>query len=204
MPGIAPTFENIIQLFSTFSPFLLMFFMLMLTFLNQNIKGIMYICGVMFVSFINVFLMNSIKSCINPDSINSICNIVEIPYITRYNSPNMSSVFIAFTFIYLFLPMQFNNFFNIPILMTLFTIFALDSFTKITYLCTNAGGIALGALVGLIGGALWYSMFHFMDLDNLLYFNELSSNKVMCKRPTKQTFKCSVYKNGKLVSSNIA
>jgi hypothetical protein len=204
MPGIAPTFENIIQLTSILSPFLLMFFMLMLTFLNQNIKGIIYICGVMFVSFINVILMNSIKSCIDPNSDKSMCNIIDIPIITRFNSPNMSSVFIAFTFIYLFLPMQFNNFYNIPILISLFTLFALDSFTKITYLCTNIGGVSLGVLVGLIGGSLWYSMFHFMDLDNLLYFNELSSNKVMCKRPTKQTFKCSVYKNGKLVSTNIA
>lgn len=204
MAGIAPTFENIIQLLSVLSPFLLMFFMVMLTFLNQNIKGIIYVCGIMVVCFINIFLMNSIKSCINPNSVKSMCNLIELPFITNYNSPNMSSVFIAFTFIYLFLPMQFNNFYNIPILISLFSLFALDSFTKVTYLCTNAGGIALGTLVGLIGGSLWYSMFHLMNLDDLLYFNELSSNKVMCKRPTKQTFKCSVYKNGKLISSNIA
>ena len=204
MPGFSLTFESFIQLFSTLSPFLLMFFMLMLTFLNQNIKGIMYICGIMTVCFINIFLMNSIKSCINPNNVASMCNLIDIPLLTRYNSPNMSSVFIAFTFIYLFLPMQFNNMYNIPIIIALFTLFALDSFTKITYLCTNYGGIALGTLVGIIGGSLWYSMFHFMDLDNLLYFNEFSSNKVMCKRPTKQTFKCSVYKNGKLISTNIA
>ena len=37
-----------------------------------------------------------------------------------------------------------------------------------------------------------------------LYFNELGSNNVVCKRPSEQTFKCSVYKNGELISSNIA
>lgn len=204
MAGISLTIENIFQLFSVLSPFLLMFFMLMLTFLNQNIKGIIYICGIMVVCFINILLMNTIRSCSNPSRTASMCNLIEIPYITNYNSPNMSSVFIAFTFIYLLLPMNFNNYYNIPIITTLLSLFALDSFTKISYLCTNYGGIALGSMVGLIGGALWYSMFHSMDLDELLYFNELSSNKVMCKRPSKQTFKCSVYKNGKLVSTNIA
>jgi len=204
MSGISLTFENFIQLFSALSPFLLMFFMLMLTFLNQNIKGIIYLCGIMIVCFVNIFLMNSIKSCTNPNSVTTMCNLIDIPLITRFNSPNMSTVFITFTIIYLFLPMQFNNMYNIPILVSLFTLFALDSFTKLTYLCTNYGGIALGTLVGIIGGSLWYSMFHMMDLDNLLYFNEFSSNKVICKRPSKQTFKCSVYKNGKLISSNIA
>lgn len=204
MAGLQLTISNAITLFSVLSPFLLMFFMLMLTFLNQNIKGIIYICGIMIASFINIFLMNSIKSCTNPNATQSMCGLIQLPIIGNYNSPNISSLFIAFTFIYLFLPMQYNNFFNIPILISLFALFALDSYTKVTYLCTNYGGVALGAMVGLISGALWYSLFHLIGADDLLYFNELSSNKVMCKRPSKQTFKCSVYKNGKLVSSNIA
>ena len=33
---------------------------------------------------------------------------------------------------------------------------------------------------------------------------ELQSNNIICARPSKQTFKCSVYKNGQLISSNVA
>jgi hypothetical protein len=80
----------------------------------------------------------------------------------------------------------------------------MDTVTKTTYMCTDYGGIALGSLVGVIGGSIWYSIFNIMELNDLLYFNELQSNNVICKRPSKQTFKCSVYKNGKLISSNIA
>ena len=61
----------------------------------------------------------------------------------------------------------------------------------------------LGALVGFILGTLWYTLFHTSGYDSLLYFDELRSNKVVCSRPAKQSFKCSVYKNGQLVSSNI-
>jgi len=40
--------------------------------------------------------------------------------------------------------------------------------------------------------------------DEVLYFDEMESNAVKCEKPSSQTFKCSVYKNGVLVSSNIA
>ena len=40
--------------------------------------------------------------------------------------------------------------------------------------------------------------------DNLLYFGKYTSNNVQCSKPSKQTFKCSVYKNGRLISRNIA
>ena len=40
--------------------------------------------------------------------------------------------------------------------------------------------------------------------SSLLYFDEFISNNVVCSRPTEQTFRCSVYKNGELISNNIA
>jgi hypothetical protein len=46
-------------------------------------------------------------------------------------------------------------------------------------------------------------LFHVSGYDSLLYFDELESNNVTCSRPSKQTFKCSVYKNGELISSNV-
>ena len=33
---------------------------------------------------------------------------------------------------------------------------------------------------------------------------ECSSNNVQCSRPSKQTFKCTVYKNGEIISQSIA
>ena len=34
-----------------------------------------------------------------------------------------------------------------------------------------------------------------------LFLNETQSNKDVCSMPKKQTFKCSVYKNGELIGS---
>ena len=37
---------------------------------------------------------------------------------------------------------------------------------------------------------------------NFLFINQVSSNKEICSMPSAQTFKCSVYKNGELISSS--
>ena len=34
---------------------------------------------------------------------------------------------------------------------------------------------------------------------DVLFINELTSNKEICTRPSKQQFKCSVYKNGEVI-----
>jgi hypothetical protein len=34
-----------------------------------------------------------------------------------------------------------------------------------------------------------------------MFFNEVQSNKDVCNMPSKQTFKCQVYKNGELIGN---
>lgn len=201
--AIQLTFSNIMQLFSAISPLLLGFFLVMASLFNQDIKGLVYLGGVLLASIINIFLMNQIGSKRNPNESMS-CNIVDIPYLTMYNSPAPSSLFIAFTIAYLILPMKYNNQMNYVVLASLLCLYGLDAVTKIMNKCTTTGGSILGGLVGFILGASWFSVFHYSGYDSLLYFDELTSNKVTCSRPSKQTFKCSVYKNGQLISNNIA
>jgi len=203
MAGIKLSLSNILQLIAALSPLLIAFFMLMLSFMNQNVKGIVFIAGAVLATFINIFFMELMGSTIDPDASIS-CNVIDIPYLNQYNSPSTSSLFIAFTFAYLFLPMLNNNQMNYPIISALLGLFIIDSITRISNKCTTVGGSVLGALVGFMLGSMWYTVFHAIGSDELLYFDEMDSNAVRCEKPSKQTFKCSVYKNGKLVSSNIA
>ena len=56
--AIKLTLYNILQLFSLISPLLLVFFLVMSSLFNQNLKGIVYLAGVLLASCINIFLMN--------------------------------------------------------------------------------------------------------------------------------------------------
>ena len=90
---------------------------------------------------------------------------------------------------------------NYVVLAALLCLFGLDTVTQLKNKCTTYSGSFFGALIGFLLGAGWYTVFHETGYDSLLYFNEFVSNKTLCSRPSKQSFKCSVYKNGELVSS---
>jgi hypothetical protein len=201
--AIQLNFSNIFELVSLMAPLLLGFFLIMSSLFNQNLKGLVYLAGVLIAVVINIFLMNQIGS--KRDAANSAfsCNFIDIPFMSGFNSPAPSSLFIAFTIAYLVLPMQYNGQMNYIILASLLCLLVMDGITKVNKNCTTKGGTFLGALVGLILGTVWYSLFHISGYDSLLYFDELQSNNVVCSKPSKQSFKCSVYKNGELVSSNI-
>ena len=193
-------FSNVFKLISALSPLLLGTLLMMASVINQDVKGIIYLAGVLLSSVMNIFVMNLIKSPSFPDR-SITCDMIESPFMANnYNSPAFNSMFIAFTIAYLTIPMYFNEEMNYSLLITLLSIFAIDALTKLTGKCTTATGILFGALLGFIFGAGWFTVFHATGNDNLLYFNELLSNKTVCKRPEKQTFKCNVYKNGELIS----
>ena len=194
------TLANMLELFSLMAPVLLLFFLVMSSLFNQNLKGLVYLAGVLIASVINVFIMNQIQSPVDTTRAFT-CNLVELPFLTEFNSPNPSSLFIAFTVAYLILPMKYNNQMNYVVLAALLCLFGLDTVTQLKNKCSTPSGTFFGALIGFLLGAAWYSIFHSAGYDSLLYFDELVSNNVKCSRPAKQTFKCSVMKNGELVSS---
>tara|TARA_B100001093_G_scaffold494972_1_gene538938 strand:- start:99 stop:716 length:618 start_codon:yes stop_codon:yes gene_type:complete len=200
---IEPKLSNLFKLLSLLSPILLVFFMVMLSLFNQDIKGLVYLAGILVSSTVNIVAQHIIRSRPN-EKASIVCGVFTPSLLDSYNSPNSSSLLIAFTIAYLFLPMRFNNNMNYLVLIALFSLFGIDAYTKVTSLCTPSTGAFLGALLGFVLGSLWFTLFHMTGNDSLLYFDTYSSNRVFCEKPSKQTFKCKVYKNGQLISSNIA
>ena len=73
---------------------------------------------------------------------------------------------------------------------------------KITNGCISSsvnimGDVVAGGGLGAAISALIYSS----PISNYLFTNEVSSNNEVCSMPSKQTFKCSVYKNGELLTT---
>ena len=57
----------------------------------------------------------------------------------------------------------------------------MDAVTKVTHFCTTPAGTVLGGLVGFLLGSAWYTVFNSSGAGNLLYFDEMESNAVVCK-----------------------
>lgn len=206
--------KNIFVLLSFLTPLILVFLFIFITIINQNIKGFVYLAGSLIASFINILLQHLVKTEKKFESIKKVdgeelltskeeglCSIFDIfGSVSEYNEPASSSVFVAFTFAYLLLPMVSNNQLNYGLIIILLSIFVIDGGTKINYGCNETRSVVLGGLTGFILGTIWYTLLHMSGNDNLLYFDELNSNNILCSKPSKQKFKCSVYKNGQLIS----
>jgi hypothetical protein len=120
---------------------------------------------------------------------------------------------LCFSLAYFFTPMvmlssQSNtNAINYGVLAFFMAYIALDIFIKKSLSCIQSvfsslviGDILSGLFLGaIIAGPLMYGT----KFNNYLYINEINTNKEVCSMPTKQQFKCSVYKNGELVGSSI-
>jgi hypothetical protein len=62
-------------------------------------------------------------------------------------------------------------------------------------------GLLGDGIMGLILGGMISGLMFTFGGKKLLFINDVASGKEVCSMPSKQTFKCAVYKNGELVQS---
>jgi hypothetical protein len=80
-----------------------------------------------------------------------------------------------------------------------------DIYIKLDAQCFALDIAVLGDfLVGGLFGALMAVILFYSDKISLLFINELNSNKEVCTVPSKQHFKCSLYRNGTIVGSSVS
>lgn len=209
MAGFEFSATNLFKFLGLLTPFLIIFFLLMSSIVNQDIKVLIYLLGTSIASMGNIFFMNLIKSK-RPDDASPFCNVFTFPFTVnsdteeRYDSPSMTSMFISFTLFYIWLPMAFNppNTINLPLVLSLSGLLIIDIIAQYNQKCTGILGSILGILVGAATGSAWYSLINVSGYHNLLYYSDFRGNKTICSRPRKQYFKCSVYKNGRLIQNS--
>jgi len=117
--------------------------------------------------------------------------------------PNLPIMISFFTLAYLIIPMIETSMINPIVIASLTILSSINIFYQLNNSCTDNIGVLISVIFGLILGAFWFVLFWSSGRRDLLFYNELMSNNVVCSRPKKQTFKCSVYKNGELISSNV-
>lgn len=181
------------------SPILIAIVVTALSFFNQNWKGIIYLAFLIGACLIRNIIYRNLLSNDDTQSGNKVC---DTNIFTKYEKGSFSPFVFAFTIVYLFMPMFINKGNNWWLFSFVIVWFAFDVYiryrnnciAKIPELFINvlSGGIVSGIIVVLmnLGGSKKY-----------LFFNETQNGKETCSQPSKQTFKCDVYKDGKLVQT---
>jgi|LauGreDrversion4_2_1035121.scaffolds.fasta_scaffold41888_2 hypothetical protein len=192
---------TIAEIIFVYSPIFIAIIITSLTFVFQNWKGIIYLAFLIAACLLrDLVYRNGFSDRKGSESIgNKVCDSI---IFSNYGNVSFSSYVFAFTIVYLSLPMFVNKAYNWWLFSGLLVYFALDIYskyingciTKIPELFINilSGGLISGIIVLLmiVGGSSKY-----------LFFNETQSSKEQCSQPSKQTFKCDVYKDGKLVQT---
>jgi len=191
-------YPSVFTYFSMISPFLVVLLFVFISIINSNLKGFIYLLGIFLLFFIILLFQNVMRSS-PPTDASPYCHVFNFP-IPVYEVPSFNSSIFTFTLVYLFIPMLMNDIMNIPLLVLLLVLFAIDCVMKHSNKCTTPIGIVLGSFLGIVWGLMWYFLIQNQNQD-LLYYDDLISNKIACSRPTEQKFKCSVYKNGELLKT---
>ena len=189
---------NIVMYLSFFSPIIVATCITGLSFVFQNFKGLIYLAFLLAccVSRNFVYMLSGGSPAYSDGTI---CTAIQY---SKYGNPTFSTFVFAFTITYMAYPMFANSSVNWWTFSSLLAYFLMDIFIKMYNGCTkNASEIVLNTILGSAAAAFIVSMMYLGGSGKYLFFNETSSDKNVCYKPDKQTFKCSVYKNGELVST---
>ena len=205
-------FDNITQIcysLSFYSPIIICVSIVLFSMFTSSIgKAFAFFVCIAIITFIRIIVFKGLKT-LEPNQIPSICSTglseLFIPQDITY-----STFILTFTMMYLITPMIMistqnkMNFINYKILAFFLSYRALDLFVKNQLNCIQLfsslviGNILSGLFLGaVISGIIMYGS----TLKSYLYINEINTNKEACSRPSKQQFKCRVFKDGTLIGN---
>ena len=194
-------------LFLRLAPFVLASFFTLASIFNQDFKGFIYLVGLLFSSFITMLAakLPIINKLERPSVVPEICNVLTIGQTDSLSDLPLGQSAITYTFAYLLFSMMHSNLIgrNIPTLVFFPLLIIFDFIWNLNNSCYSLGQLITSASEGGLIGWLWAYIISKGKSPSLMYFSSLS-NEDVCSRPTKSTFKCNVYKNGKLISKNIS
>jgi len=195
--------SNIMVLITFYMPLIISLIVLSWGIIMQNVNGFIYLLFMLGMSVVREFVLTSTghteSSALKGMGGASICDTISY----SKNGNNTFSVFMmSFTTVYLSMPMFINSSVNWLFVGTCIVGIIMDIGVRTKAGCTMsrnsiftnivAGGVLAWAIVGLMTAN---------GSERFLFFNEIQSNKTVCSRPTKQQFKCSVYKNGEVLTN---
>lgn len=192
---------SLVNALSFFSPIIISCSVLIFSIFSLTVgKGLFYIFWLLIATAIRIGILWMIpNSNPRPQYKNEIC--LTGNYLP-YDNITYSSFVLSFTFFYFTLPMYITGNINYVIVIFFIVYILFDIFVKISNSCMDSMMNLVGDVVGGGGlGALVSALIYSSPMSKYLFTNELLSNNETCSMPSKQTFRCSVYKNGELVGS---
>jgi hypothetical protein len=190
-------------------PFILVSFFTLSSLLNQDIKGIIYLAGLLIACFVSSIVGSTFPKTFEkiptpapapapatataPEitDFNLICNSLTLGEDGPISKLPLSMTVYSFTFFYLVYIIGKYKLANQNIITILFfsTVILGDWYWHRLFNCNSHSSLVFALIIGAIIGLAWSAIIASTGKVNLQYFNGIS-NKEVCKLRAKQKFKC--------------
>lgn len=177
------------------SPFIVVSFFTLSSVLNQDLKGVIYLAGLLFASFFSVIISAALKfpAIVSTPENDAVCSSLTLTDTGRLSKIPLGMVVFTYTFFYLVdviakynLVMQ-----NIPTLILFPALIIAETFWNRKYQCASFNQIGMAVAIGSLCGFVWARIIRSTGAVQLQYFNGINNSQA-CSRPSKQKFKCTI------------
>ena len=102
-------FKDIFRYLMSLAPLFITCFLLMASVLNQDVKGLVYLGGILMVAILTIGFKQIIKLRPPETYVADTCQVFNLPpLISDYSAPDFNSMFLSFTLMYLIMPMAYG------------------------------------------------------------------------------------------------
>jgi hypothetical protein len=211
-PGQDSAFSSISIILSFYAPIIVIFGVFILSVFSATVsKAFIFVFWLFVATGLRQLLSKITGSADKTISGDNICKTAAFGSLMPNTNLTYSTYILTFTLFYFVFPMILVNndnnsdMFNYRILLFFLAYIIADLLIKKSKGCLGIiGGVTIlsdfvgGSAVGIMIASIMYYIGR-----EYLFINETSSNATVCSMPSNQQFKCSVYKNGELISSSV-
>lgn len=210
LDSVAGSAVSLLQAISLYSPIITMISILIFSVFSAALnKGLFYIATVFFITAMRILFVSTFAKEYEAEE-SPLCKTGKI---MTFTGRTYSTFVMMYTLCYFVTPMfiltktndeNMVNYYVIAFFVA-YIIFDIMMRSSLSMGCIEFGGGLVGdLLVGLLFGVSMALLLFYSDKISLMFINELNSNKEVCSVPSKQMFRCSVFKDGMIVGSSVS
>jgi len=187
---------NITYLFIRLAPFILVCYFTLSSVFNQDLKGIIYLIGLLFACFATAGFGNI--PIFKVDPLPKLCNFMNLSNGMPISNIPLGFTVLSYTFFYLIYIIGKNELWssNVPTFILFPILMIFDALWNLNNSCITMTGLLVSLIVSGSIGVLWAYIINASNITDLQMFNGIS-NKEVCSRPYQSAFRCKYVKKQK-------
>jgi len=190
--------RDLIEVIVYYSPIILSFCVLIISVFYQTYRGLVFFIFVTFFGMIRKLLAPSIIP--KPTKLNSkSCSTFDI--FQSEKTDGFTIFFVTFVTGYIIAPMFIYNIYNVYVIAFLGLFMVIVLIYNHRDECSDLTTSLINVIYGVVSVAISVTLLISAGLSGTLFNEDLVSDATICSMPSKQSFKCTVYKNGEIISS---